>query len=282
MKRLPLLRLFSYHLIATALPVAACFFLTGCQSEDTAAKVSHLNPGQAHYVTSRNLKDRADKLWRAKTEKNWSVVFSYREPQIRENETLVAFEKYCEEKEPFVIHAYSLKKVLVDENLGWVNIEYTSTMRQYPNIPPRTTKMWEKWRITDGLWYPVPTKELGLYPAPPCQRDRKAEAQLLERFEKSWQNRKAGNWTAVYELCDPTDRKVIPKEEFIASMSLIKYLSREVKWVEVINNKGRILVDLLHKPTDPSLTKLQPSLSTTDEKWVLVDGVWYQDIQGQN
>ncbi len=280
MKRRFSLGMFSCLFALLALSAWACLVITGCQSPDSTAKVSQLNPSQVRSVISQDLKDRANELWRAKAEKNWPVVFSYREPQTRKDESLTAFKKYCEEKEPFVVHSYSLEKTEVDGDLGWVNIEYTSTMRQYPNLPARKVKTWEKWRITDGQWYPVPTKELPFYPAPPCQRNLKAESQLLERFEKSWQERKAGNWSSVYEMCDPEDRKLIPKEEFAASMSLIKYLSREVKWVEVINNKGKILVDILHKPTDPSLTKLQPSLSTMNEKWILVDGIWYQDIQG--
>ena len=137
----------------------------------------------------------------------------------------------------------------------------------------------QKWAAHRGDWFPVPPQQTDSYPAPPAIRDKAAEAKLKSRFSQTWPLRKAGDWSGLYDFADPRDRDAVPLTEFADSEGLFAYRSQDLKWVEVIGDKGKVRVVYVHTVTDPSLTKLPPREAEITENWIKVNNEWYRDLK---
>jgi hypothetical protein len=224
------------------------------------------------------LRRRAERLWQARLDQDWSAMFAFQDPQAVEGVSEEEYVAWAEENEPFLIEDYRLGDVITNGEMGWVEVYSRTGMRRFPAVPPRDVHRWEKWRIRDDRWFPVPPKELQYYPASPAERDTAEEPRLLARFEESWEARRQRDWDRLLELTDPAVRGEIPPEEFAESQELIEYLDCDVRWVEVLGDHGSVLVAIRHKLNDPSMSKLPPRTVVVTERWVKVDGEWYRDL----
>ena len=222
------------------------------------------------------LRQRAERYWQAKQKEDWATIFAMLDPAERADVDQADFAKWCTENEPFVIHAYTLGRVLTDNDFGWVEVTYKSTIRQYPTLPPRDAEQWQKWRRVEGQWYPVPRKLLEGYPLPPVQRDLKEEKRLQARFEQMWEARVAGDHQRLWNLINPADRKHVTVEQIAESDALSHWLDHHVHWVQVVKDTGIVLVTYKHKLQDPNLQKMPPQYIQSTEHWIKVEGEWYR------
>jgi len=225
----------------------------------------------------QTLRQRAAESWEARSKDDWAAVFRFQEP--REGVTEDGFIDWCEKEEPFRVQSFQVGDVIADGEMGWVEVDSLTSVRRFPAMPPREVHQWEKWRLTDGIWYPVPRPELESYPISPALRDAAEEARLLARFEESWKARSCEDWASLYELVDPADRLEITGEQFAEVFSLLDFLSCKLRWVEVVGELGNIRLAYCHKVVDPNLTKMLPETSVMTETWIKRESVWYLDLK---
>lgn len=225
------------------------------------------------------LRERAERFWTAKVAEDWATVFIF-EPQDKRREMKEAdFVTWCREHEPFRIHSFGIGQVLIEEQLGWVELDYRTSLSRFPDLAPRDTSRWQKWLLVDGRWCPIDPRKLSYYPESPALRDRVQEQRLAARFEESWKARHDGDWHRLYELTDPGDRPDVPEDEFVEVASLFEYFSYELGWVQVLGDDGKVRVSYHHKVSDPSLTKLPARSIWIVEKWIKYDDDWYRDLK---
>ncbi len=254
--------------------LAASLTLVGCQQ---ALRKS--NGSCPSRCSEETLAKRCYQLWNAKEKEDWKTVFAFREPDQRQSENLDEFVQYCKEHEPFRVSDFKLGKTITDGSMGWAELFYDASMSKFPAMAPRKVSRWEKWRLTDGQWYPVPTKEIALYPESPALRDVSEERRLRERYDELWTARVEGNWSRCYTFCDPRDKTDISEQDLANQLRLLQMVSSEIHWIEVLGGKGTVHADVTHKVTDPNLSKLPPQTAVVDEQWVKVDGEWYLDLK---
>lgn len=225
------------------------------------------------------LRQRAGTLWAAKQNKNWSVAFSFEDPKIRDKSNEAEFVTWSEENEPFVVHSHTIGRVDVEKDMGWVEVNYSSTIRRFPNVPPREATQWQKWRLVDSTWYPVPPKELKYYPEPPSKRDLAGEARVRERFAEAWQFRKTNDWENYYQFFDPRDRGGFSPEALEEAEAMTTAEAYDVKWIEAMGAHAKVHVVYTRRVADKNLTKLPTVRSIENEDWVKVEGEWYRDLK---
>lgn len=240
------------------------------------------SPARESVDLSAVLRTRADGYWRAQVAEDWGAVFDYLDPGIRSEWEKAAFVAWSEENEPFLIRKFAINDVMVADDFGWVDIDYTTNIRQFPDVPPKDASKLEKWWHREGAWYVVPQQLLDQVPAPPSQRDADAEARVRQRWEASWEARLNRNWRQLWELVDPRDKVGVLYEDFAEVEGLIEYFSYELYWVQVIGSDGKVRVNYEHRLHDPNLTKMQPIFKTITETWSLHEGQWYLNRQQAN
>lgn len=226
-----------------------------------------------------NLGQRAETLWSARAADDCPLVFRFLEPDRHNATEESAFVAWCREEEPFRILEHRIGRILTEGELGWVEVDYLAAIRRFPELPPRRTARWEKWRLREGIWYPIPADEVDLYPDSPAVRNAPSEDRLRQRFLESWDARQRRAWSDLYRLVDPEDRAAISETEFADSEGLFDYLGLETQWVEVQGDRGKVHVTYHHKVTDPSLSKLPARSLSITEKWIQRDEQWYRDLQ---
>lgn len=225
-----------------------------------------------------SIRERARRLWDAKVHADWATVYALSDAVIRDEGTEEEFVAWSNESEPFKIEAYDLGEVLVEGTMAWVQVNARMSTRQFES-PAREVERWDKWRFTEGDgWYPVPKRLLEAYPLTPALRDREAEARLRARFMASWEARHTRDWKTYLDLYSPQDREIMTLDEFIKVNEMFTYEACDVRWVEVVNGRGRVRVAITERVTDPSLSKLPPQVVILTEKWTNVDGEWYIDL----
>lgn len=224
------------------------------------------------------LRERAVALWEAKVAEDWSAVFYLQDPQSRAKWDKDEFVAWSMENDPFKIQSFDLGDVQADGDMGWVDVQYNTLIRRFETLPPRDASLWQKWRRVAGMWHPVPLRELVSYPEPPSRRNAIEEGQLRTRFMQAWRARKAGDYHALYQFCDPYDHPKMPEEAYVDMQELLEYRTCDVRWVEVVGALGRVQVVYTRKVTDPSMTKLPVETVVQTEDWIKVNGEWYQDL----
>lgn len=226
------------------------------------------------------LRQRALQYWTARREEDWSTLFLFEDTRGQEGVTEEAFIQWGKTESPFRVHGFELRDAVVDGPLGWVELEATTSPRKFAGARPVTLSRWEKWRLKDGEWMPVPDTQVEAFPESPARRDAAAESVLRDRFHESWQARLVDDWPRLYELTDPRDHGDVPFEKLTETHELFDYRAATVHWVQVLRgtSAGKVHVSIEHKLTDPSLTKAPPRIVTVTEAWVLVDGNWYLDL----
>jgi len=225
------------------------------------------------------LRTRAESLWEAKKGRDWEAAFVFEDPALRKESTVAQFIEWSEKEEPFRIQSYSVGDVEIEKEMGWVTIDYETTLLKFPNIPPRGARIQQKWRKLDGDWYPVARQILDQYPEAPSARNTTEEPLLRSRFEEAWNARQDRNFEYLFELCDPKDTATIEQSYFVDQEALVEYKSCEVHWVEAIGEKGRIHCTVFARLHDPNMRNMPFQPSRTTENWVLREGEWYRDLR---
>lgn len=225
-----------------------------------------------------DLQARATRYWEAKRAEDWTVLYDYLDPVDVAGSTADEYVAWAKEKEPFQIQSYQIQEVIPSGTMAWVHVTYRTTLRRFPNVDAQDAEQWQKWRVVDGRWYPVRSREVADYPEPPVKRDAAAESELRERFLQTWKLRKERNWDELYTYTDPRDHSTVFPDEFASSEGAFEYLDLEILWVEVIGTDGRVRARYHHKVNDPNLTKLGARDIFVVENWVKVDGQWYRDL----
>lgn len=255
----------------------ACVLAT--QLSCAGRRPSAVTTGLAEQTRTVSLRERTNQFWLAKTTSDWDAVFEFYEPKIRDTLVKSDYMEWADKNELFQIHSFDIAQVQASGEIGWAEVEYRTSLRRFPDLDPRTAKQWQKWRLVDRDWYPIPQKEIKTYPEAPALRDAREEQRLRSRFEASWEARRARDWHRLHQLTDPRDHEAASEEDFAAVEELFDYLSHRLDWIEVIGDQGRIRVTYHHKLTDKSMEKLPARDATFIEAWVKSENEWYLDLK---
>jgi len=258
-----------------ALPIYL-LLVAGCATTErgnaNAEKIGNTPPNASR------LSQRAQAYWKARGTESWDDLYQFQPPRLQVTTTVEQYRQWATAEEPFLLKEWSIKDQFCEGTFGWVRVDYTASLRRFPNLPPKAKTHWQRWVALEGEWYPVPQTELDDFPDTPAARDTDAERVLRARFEGTWAARKNRDWSALYEWSDPRDLDTISLEQFADSESRFIYLAMEIHWVEVKGDFGRIRVTYAHKPADPNMTKMAVQRVSSIEHWVRVDGQWYRDL----
>jgi hypothetical protein len=227
------------------------------------------------------LRERAEEAWKARLERDCKTTARFMDPKEYIIETPEKLVQICEE-DPFRYEKYRIGKVETDGNFGWIWVDYAVRAAEYVKEPAQEMSIVEKWRLVDGLWYPIASRIEETCPEPRSKRDAAEEQRLRARFDQTWPLRLARDWKALYQLTDPKDRDRVPETQFVESESLIEYFEHEVDWVQVIGDRGELRVTYTNKLADPSMTKMNRRKINISEKWIKRDGEWYRDLLRTN
>jgi hypothetical protein len=77
----------------------------------------------------------------------------------------------------------------------------------------------------------------------------------------------------VYRFESPSFREKVSFPEYIHRFKTRKYLTAEIKGIEIEGNKARVALFLTFRVALPNISKNMPK--SEDEKWVKVEGTWY-------
>lgn len=250
----------------------------GCRREAISTEVQQVSSEMAA-TPVETLRARAKLLWDAKVAEDCATVFLFEPLRGQEGVTEEDFCVYFKTEEPFKVQSCTVGEALVEGEMGWVELDVTTSMRRFPSAAPVSTHRWERWHLVNDEWRPVPANLLDSYPAAPPERDLAAEADLRARFEESWQARVDRDWPRLFDFIDPRDREQIDLTVFSDSHELIEYISCNVHWVEVIGDSGIVRATVHHKINDPSLTKMDARDAAIREEWIRFEGEWYLDTK---
>jgi len=260
-------------IVCTGLTLASC---TGTRNSTGWTTTAQSSPQRLE----KDLHQRALRFWTAKAAEDWNTVFDYQyEPDMRARLVKEEFADWSSKNDPLKVQNFSLGRLSIDGDLGWVEVEYRSTVRRYPDFEPREARLWQKWRHSKDGWFPIPQEDLDSYPESPVLRDAVLEQGLRERFDQTFQARLVRDWKRLYDMTDPRDRETVTFDMYVEAEELFEYLSCQVEWVEVIKEFGRVRVNYRHKVTDKSLEKLGAKDGILTERWVLIDNQWYRDLK---
>ena len=230
------------------------------------------------------LRARAQRLWQARVDNDYDTWYSILDPRVRDAGDVAAFKEFCETREPFQHVAFKFDHVVVDGEMGWIDVSNSVKMRQMPRIPAREVSTEEKWHVQDGEWVLTSRVEIPDYPVSPLRRDGFEEGRLRERWEEAWKLRAAvrekEDFATVLRLVDPRDVEHIHEEDWNEMNNIWRYLDAEVLWIEVLKgaDKGRIHARYTRKINDSSMTKTPPQDDVVTEEWIQLDGQWYMNV----
>lgn len=227
------------------------------------------------------LRDRAERVWNARVSRDCKTVAKFLDPKEYVSETPEQRLQICE-GDPFRYEKYRIDKVEADGNYGWIHIEYSVKVAPYQAEPAVEMSVVEKWRQTDGEWFPVASRIEETCPESPSKRDAAQERRLRERFDRSWTLRMNKDWKALYDMTDPKDRSRVSESDYGESEALIEYFDHEVDWVQAVGDTGEIRVTYTNKLADPNMTKMNPRKINISEKWINRDGEWYRELVRAN
>jgi len=229
------------------------------------------------YYDRQVLKQRAGAIWNARVKEDWASVYRYLSPAEKNNSTQQQFVEARNTRGPFQFLAAELKDTAVDGDIGWVKVSYSVKPKMYTDATATQVENWDVWTKQNRQWYPVPAQLNDQFPRlPPEERSAEEEKYLAERFQDYWSARKTKDWEKIYQYLEPDYRQIVSQERFIKTIPPYAYLSHQLEWIEVIDNKARIKIAYTYKVDDPSLAKLPAKENEQIENWIKVDGQWYQ------
>jgi hypothetical protein len=267
-------------IVASALLLAACdpSDSGGASATNLSTVASANGSPPVPQGDPEELRANAAMLWQARVDENWTAAFEHEDTRAYPDLTVENFITWSTEQEPFRYKSFELGQVLVERDLGWVEVTSATAMRRFPKMPPRDTTRWEKWRLVEGMWKLLPREEIEDYPESPAVRDADAEAALAKRFAESWKARATKDWSGLYQLLDPEDRPDKPDQPPFLPLDFIEH---DIHWIQATGDSGIVRVEILQKIDDPSLTKIQPNRVIKNERWVRRQGQWYLDLSNQ-
>jgi hypothetical protein len=226
------------------------------------------------------LKKRAGLFWQTRASANWAAHYQFLTPEEKTAISKRQFVDLSAKRELLRYISVHTGAVAVDGELGWVEVTYEARPKRYPEVRPIRLTFWDHWQQqTDGQWYPVPKKQRQYLPQlPPHLRSSKEEPILAQRVKEFYQAQEQQDLASLYQYLDPRYQEKVPLAEFTKKPSQKAYLSYRLDWVEVVGEKGRAKVVYTYKPTDPSLSKLDPQEEAVIENWLKINGHWYHRV----
>lgn len=225
--------------------------------------------------------ERAQRLWQARLDEDWAVVFEFMTPSEREGTTAEAYAQWAVDNEAFAVESFTLGDARVDGSLGWVQIDSLVRARQFGSeIEPVATKRWAPWLRINGTWYRCPPEKAEELPASPALRDAAEEESLRARFEASMYSRLHDDHERTYLYIAPQDRMLVTEEEFASALSRVNFRKFRTIWAEVPigQDNAEVRAEMLIKPNEEGQRKMPPRWTVINESWVKVGGRWYWDI----
>lgn len=250
---------------------------TDSKSQPTQNKPAGSTPDTADSNPKAALLATANKVWKARADRDCKTVAQYLDPKEYVSESPEDRLKVCE-GDPFRYEKYRVGDVEVDGAFGWVQVQYAAKIAPYQAEPAQEIETTEKWRLLDGQWYPVASRIQETCPEPPAQRNAADEKRLRERFESTWKMRLARDWKELYQTTDPNDRSKVSESDYAESEGLISYFEYDLDWVQVIGDVGEVRVTYTNKLADPNMTKMNPRKINISEHWIKRNGEWYRDL----
>jgi hypothetical protein len=225
---------------------------------------------------SEALRERAGRFWQAQQDGDWGTVYRFQDPEeIGAAYSEQDYIEWSKENEPIRVHSFELHQAIAQDDMGWVDLTNSTSLRRFPKVPPRETRRWQNWHRLDGTWYPVPQEQLENFPSSPTLRSAAEEERLRERFVESWNARRDRDFERMMELTDPGNRPELPETH---QEDLFEYVDFDIHWVEARGTMGKVRVAIAYKATDPSLSKFPAKTVLVTEPWKMVDGEWYIDL----
>lgn len=226
-------------------------------------------------LTVEDFKSRVSQVWEARKQQDWAKVFEYHPPDVRMGWVVDDFVKWSSDNEPFIVEDYTIRTVTFADGIGWAEVDYQARIRPYLDLPARSATTIERWRLVDGQWYMVVGKDLRYSLSPPWTRDESQEPYLRARFDETWQYRQNGDWRSLWEMVDVNTRNEDEFDEFVEAQNLVRFTEHDLRWVEVIGDRGRICVMYRFQLNDPNLSKLKTEPKTVIENWTKREDQWY-------
>src|SRR5690606_20586517 len=117
--------------------------LASCASSDhraAALETSSSDNSAALLSPEDNLRHRAQLLWSARQREDWPTVFQFADADVRRQATAEQFAEWAAANESFQVRDFTLQRVLVDGDMGWVELDLQLGLRKFPNIPTRAVQ----------------------------------------------------------------------------------------------------------------------------------------------
>jgi hypothetical protein len=237
----------------------------------TISESGRVSPDPKSQLTAR-----AHEVWTARVDKDWPTLYQLQPPSTREAKTEEQFVAMNTKDGLFRFDKYRIHDVLVDADYGWVDVERVCVLSKFPDFPPQTTRTWERWYKFDSQWYCSTDDEMDYLPNSPKERDVGEEPILQKRFNELCELRVSSNFEKAYDFVPPVSRERMSLQTYIEGETLMRVLSCDLRWAEVIGDQGRVRVEYLLQSGDPNMSKLPPSRKTVIEHWRKIDGLWYR------
>jgi hypothetical protein len=219
---------------------------------------------------------RAHEIWTARVDKDWATLYQYQSPAAREAKTEAQFVSMNAEGGLFRFDSYKIHEVQVDNDMGWVDVERVCHLSKFPDFPPETMRTWERWYRFNDQWYCSTPEDMDLLPTAPKERNAAEEKLLQKRFEELCELRVSSNFEKTYEFMPPATRERLSLQTYMEGEALMRVLSCDFRWAEVVGDMGRVRGEYLLQSGDPNMTKMPPSRKTVVEYWKKIDGTWYR------
>jgi len=99
---------------------------------------------------------------------------------------------------------------------------------------------------------------------------------LDKRVREYWDlmiNLSPQNVDRLYRYESPSFREKISFPEYIHRFKTRKFMTAEIKGIEIEGNKAKVSLFLTYRVALPNISKNMPK--SEDERWVKVEGTWY-------
>lgn len=225
------------------------------------------------------LRLQAEAFWRARESEDWAKLYGMLSHEDLSEASLEQFAERKQQREKLRYALIAIEGVEVDGDLGWVDVTYSYLPKGFEGLPPKQERIWDVWRVENGLWRPLsPRPAMEAPKLPPILRSRDDEATLADRVHQFWRARESQDWAGIYGLLEPAYRDRHSEEEFLGMRAKYLYLTHDVTWIEVAKGSasGRGLVRYSYKINDPNVSKMAPQETVAREEWLKVDGVWFK------
>lgn len=243
----------------------------------TAALASTLSAAQDE---GKALREAATKFWDARVKGDWAVVYDYLSEEERAGKTKGQYIEVSKAAGTWRYLQYQIHAVETSDDLGWVKIQSSAEALKFPGTKPRTVTRWEHWEKEGDRWTIVPSNRVGELPKlPPSLRQAAEEKAVTAREEEFWKARERSDYAAIYKLLAPSFRNQITLEEWLGKKAQDLYLSHQILWAEVNNDRAVVRTEYEHRLNDPMASKMTPSIDVSMQQWIKVDGQWYLDLK---